>query len=171
MSRFISILGIEVVTIEPEDALKALREVGCHQPGRILLRTAAKVVGYNFRRQASKSRYAGNGVRHTPRSDAWRTTSGRSVCPNICPSTRPRERGGNRAVARIARRRTRTIRTYCRQPTNGSLSSAITSVYPLHQGSPFCQATPWRNPAWFTAGGVSFCGTYSSSGTLALASN
>ena len=72
VSRFISILGIEVVTIEPEDALKALREVGCHQPGRILLRTAAKVVGYNFRRQASKSRYAGNGVRHTPRSDAWR---------------------------------------------------------------------------------------------------
>ena len=37
-----------------------------------------------------------------------------------------------------------------------SLSSAITSVYPLHQGSPLCQARPSRNPAWFTAGGVSF---------------
>jgi len=44
------------------------------------------------------------------------------------------------------------------EPTNGSLSSAITSVYPLNQGSPLCQARPWRNPARFTAGGVSFVG-------------
>ena len=40
------------------------------------------------------------------------------------------------------------------------LSSGITSVYPPHQGSPLCQARPWRNPAWFTAGGVSFVRTY-----------
>ena len=45
-------------------------------------------------------------------------------------------------------------------PTNGLLSSGITSVYPPHQGSPLCQARPWRNPAWFTAGGVSFVRTY-----------
>ena len=37
-----------------------------------------------------------------------------------------------------------------------ALSSAITSGYLLHQGSPLCQARPWRNPAWLTAGGVSF---------------
>ena len=36
----------------------------------------------------------------------------------------------------------------------------ITSVSPLNQGSPLCQARPWRNPAWFTAGGVSFVRTY-----------
>ena len=76
--------------------------------------------------------------------------------------------------------RARTLRRSCRgplsdwpRPSGGScplyrgaggriarFPPPITSVYPLNQGSPLCQARPWRNPAWFTAGGVSFVRTY-----------